>query len=283
MSGGHAHYVIVDGAGHRVWSRHRGALSLYQDVLKGPERMIAFIHEQEGGHRDFWMNSVWWQGVALLDLRERHLLVHTDQEMAEYGRPTSVFEIRAWLRLVASAWPGWRVTWASRGLHQVMEHLGLPYDTVLYLDDPPPELPTGWAQAPTEDNDLSRVAEVVIAVRDAGGALSFSGWWATGLDTPLLAGPDRLLSPKDEAVPFAALDAVPWSGVYLDAQNRTLDYWSLDCPLDLRELAGRWSGWRLTGHGDRFEDVLPLIGPEIVLDAGTEEAAYERVAGWFAT
>src|SRR5690606_3635445 len=25
MGGGHAHYVVVDGAGHRVWSRHRAA------------------------------------------------------------------------------------------------------------------------------------------------------------------------------------------------------------------------------------------------------------------
>lgn len=280
MGGGHAHYVIVDSAGHRVWSRHRGALTLYHDLLKGPERMIAFVHDQEGGHRDFWMNSIWWQGVTLLDLRERRLLVHTDQHIPGRHRRTSVLEIRAWLRLVAARWPGWQVTWASRGLHHIMDYLDMPYDTVLYLDEPL-DLPARWAQAPTEDDDLSLVAQAVIAIRDFDERLSFCGWWATGLDTPLLAGPEKLLSPQSETVPFAALDAIPWSGVYLDAPNRTLDWWALDCSLDLRELAARWSGWRLTDHGDRFEEVATLVGPELLLDVGTEEEAFQKVAGWF--
>jgi hypothetical protein len=280
MSGGHAHYVIVDDAGHRVWSRNRGARTLYHDVLTGPDHMIAFVHDQEGGHHDFWMNAVWWQGVALLDLPERHLLVHTVEHIPGRDRRTSLLEVRAWLRLVVSAWPGWRVTWASRGLHEIMDHLGLPYDTVLYLGESL-DLPPAWALALTEDDDLSIVAEAVIAVRGDDGRLSFGGVWSTGLDVPLLAGPERLLSPQDEAWPFAALDAVPWSGAYVDAPNRTLDWWSLDCSLDPRELAARWAGWRLTSHEDRFEDVARLVGPELVLDVGTDEEAFERVATWF--
>ncbi|MFI6710074.1 hypothetical protein ACIBF7_26800 [Nonomuraea sp. NPDC050478] len=278
MSGGHAHYVIVDGSGHRVWSRDRAAETLYHDLLRGPDRVIAFIREQRGGHRDHWMNSIWWQGVALLDLPARRLLVHTDQWIPGPDRHTSVLEVRAWLRLVAALWPGWTVTWAARGLHQVMDYLALPYDTVLYLDETPAPR-ARWAQAPAED-DLSAVADVLIAARD-GERLSFGGWWAAGLAEPLLAGPGVLLTPQEEAVPFAALENVPWNGLYVDAPGRRLDWWSLDCSLDPRDLPARWPGWELTDHGDAFEEVAALIGPELLLDVDTEEEVFRRVAAWF--
>ncbi|HLU75913.1 MAG TPA: hypothetical protein VKZ82_27300 [Nonomuraea sp.] len=279
MGGGHAHYVVVDGAGHRVWSRHRAAEDLYGDLLRGPDAMMAFIREQKGGHRDFWMNALLWHGVALLDLRRRLLLVQTYQWIP--GREvTSVLEIRAWLRLVRAAWPGWTVTWVPRGLHQVMEYLGLPYETVLDMNAR--QAPRAdWALAPVQEDDLSVSADVVIAVRDVEGRLSFGGWWCGGLDEPLMAGPEVLLIPQDEAVPFAVLESVSWSGLYVDAPRRRLDWWSLDWPLDPRELPVRWPGWELTDHGDAFEEVAALVGPELLLDVGGEEEVFREVAGLF--
>lgn len=278
MSGGHAHYVIAEGGAHRVWCRGRGAHTLHHDVLWGPERTIAFIRDQDGGTPDFWMNSVWWQAVALIDLDRRRLLVHTDQCINGPDRATSVPEIRAWLRLVAALWPRWHVTWAAQSLHEVMEHLGLPYDTVRYLDDPPFPLRDQWAGPPVDDEDGP--AEAVLAIRDAAGGLTFGGWSATTLADPLRAGPGALLTPQDEAAPFAAMDTVPWSGAYVDAPARRLDYWSADCPLAPAHLDAPWRGWTVTDHGDAYEEVAALIGPEILIDTGPDDAL-PRVAGWF--
>ncbi|MFF4237951.1 hypothetical protein ACFYYL_18915 [Actinomadura geliboluensis] len=119
--GGHAHYVIVDRDGHRVWSRHRGTYTLWHDLLRGPDGTIAFIEGQEGGTADFWMNSVWWNAVL--------------------------------------------------------------------LDDPPLTLRAQWAGAPREDDDLSTVAETLVAVRTEAG-LAFAGTWAHRTSDVLLAGPE---------------------------------------------------------------------------------------------
>ncbi|MFC4061892.1 hypothetical protein ACFOWE_26625 [Planomonospora corallina] len=281
MSAGNAHYVVVDRHGHRVWSQHGGAATFHRDLLWGPERTLDFIHRQRGGHAAFWMNSVWWQAVALLDLHERRLFVHTEREIAGYPR-TGLREIRAWLEIMAALWPGWTVTWAPRGLYQIMEYLGLPYDTVLYLDEPPSPLTGQWAQAPTEDDDLTRVASALITVRDQDGRLSFRGCWASGLAEPLLSGPATLASHQEEALEFAVLESIPWSGAFLDVPARRLDWWSLDCLLDPAWLAPQWSGWTLTDHGDAFEEVAALIGPELLLDAGTDDGTLRRVADWFA-
>ncbi|WP_157419683.1 hypothetical protein [Actinomadura kijaniata] len=277
MGGGHAHYVILDRDGPRVWSRDRGAHSLLGDLLNGPERTVAFIRDQRGGTPDFWMNAVWWTGFALLDLRRRLLLVHTVEDIPGYEPGTSVLEIRAWLELAENAWPRWRVAWATRGLYEVMDRLGLPYDTVRYLDDPL-SLPAGqWASAPVDDDDPSTVAGTVIAVRDATGRLSFGGWWGGCLAEPLMAGPAPLLTPQDEATPCAVLAAVPRGGALLDARERRLDWWSVDCPMDLRRLDDAWRGWTLTDHGDAFEEVAALTGPDLLLESAPREEVLRRV------
>lgn len=262
MSGGHAHYVIVDHDGHRVWSRHRGANSLCTDLLRGPESMIEFIREQKGGTRDFWMNSVWWQGVVLLDLRRRRMLVQFVDETFEPSLP----EIRAWLRIVSAQWPRWEVAWAARGLHEVMDYLGLPYDTVLYLDDPPEPLLEGWWGPPSSDEDPSEVPETLIAVRDVEGRLSFGSAWILTPDELLLAGPDVLLARQEEATGSAVLEVVPHNGLYVDAPGRRVHWWATLLPLDPRALDGPWRGWTLTDHGDAYEEVAALIGPDLLID-----------------
>ncbi|MEU8122114.1 hypothetical protein AB0C21_25695 [Spirillospora sp. NPDC049024] len=266
MTGGHAHYVIVDRTGHRVWSRHRGAYTLWHDVLAGPERTVEFVRAQDGGTPDFWMNSVWWNGVLMLDLRHRRMLVHIFDDL----RDPDVVALRAWLGIVRALWPGWDVTWATRSLHEVMEYLGLPYDTVLYLDDPPHPPGEQWGWPPEDDEEPSTRPETLIAVRDATGALALNGDWALRLSDYLLAGPDVLLLPQEAATRSAALGAVPNSGLYLDAVKRRADWWSTDLPLDPRRLPALWQGWTLTDHGDAYEDVAALVGPNLLLEPASD-------------
>lgn len=260
MSGGHAHYVIIDRAGHRVWSRDRGARTLQTDVLAGPERTIAFVRAQDGGSPDFWMNSVWWRAVLLLDLRHRRMLVQIVDDVCA----PSVPEVRAWLRTVRGVWPGWDVRWAPRGLHEVMDYLGLPYDTVRYLDDPPPPLAGQWASPPNGD-DPTEIPETLIAVRDGQGRLSLASTWVLTPDAALLAGPEALLVPQERATDMAVLEGVPWNGLHVDAPARRADWWATDLPLDLRRLPALWPGWTLTDHGDAYEEVTALIGPALLI------------------
>jgi hypothetical protein len=267
VSGGHAHYVVVDRGGYRVWSRHRGAYTLWHDVLRGPDGTIAFIGEQKGGTADFWMNSVWWNAVLLLDLPRRRMLVHIMDDV----RDPSIPEIRAWLGIVRALWPGWEVGWATRSLHEVMEYLGLGYDTVLYLDDPPMPLPAEWAGAPMEDDDLSTVAETLVAVRTEAG-LAFAGEWGHRASDILLAGPDVLLAPQPEAIPCAVLESIPNNGLYVDVPNRRVDWWASDLPMSADALPGPWLGWTLTDHGDAYEEVAPLIGPDLCIEPPPDPA-----------
>ena len=43
----------------------------------------------------------------------------------------------------------------------------------------------------------------------------------------------------------------------------------------------RWPGWELTDHGDAFEEVAALVGPELLLDVDREEEVFREVAGLF--
>ncbi|MQY03486.1 hypothetical protein [Actinomadura macrotermitis] len=264
MSGGHAHYVIVDANGYRVWSGHRGAHSIQHDVLWGPERTVGFIERQDGGTPDHWMNSVWWQGAVLVDLRKRHLLVYS-QLFIECEPLGSIPELRFWLRILREMWPRWQVTWATRGLYEVMDYLGLPYSTVMYLDEPS-ELTDQWGFEPMLEVDLPESSADLLAIRDAAGRLSFTGGWEGDLGPYLLAGPEALLVPQDRAMPSANMIEVPWSGLYMDAPARRADWWSIDCGLDPRRLPAIWPGWTLTDHGDDYETVAELIGPELLIE-----------------
>ncbi|MBG0826353.1 hypothetical protein HS041_00965 [Planomonospora sp. ID67723] len=95
-------------------------------------------------------------------------------------------------------------------------------------------------------------------------------------------GTATLSSRQEEATGSAVLESIPWSGAFLDVPGRRLDWWSLDCLLDPEWPAHLWRDWRLTDHGDAFEEVAALVGPELLLDAGTDDDALRRVADWFA-
>jgi hypothetical protein len=254
MSGGTMHYVLVEGDRHRVWRRCRGARSLFGDLLWGPDRTVAFIQEQEGGAPDSWPESIRCEGVVLVDVRRRRMLVYTDR------MDWTIPELRKWLKVLRARWKRWEVAWAPRGGYEVMDYLGLPYGTAAA----PWPLRRQWAQAPAEADDLSIVASNLIAVRN--GRLSFCGSWCCGLEEPLLAGPGALMAEQDEAVPFAVLEAVPWNGAYVDAEHRRLHWWAVDCRLGLGDLERAWPGWTLRDHGDAYEEVAALIGPELLID-----------------
>ncbi|MCP2342219.1 hypothetical protein [Actinomadura rupiterrae] len=261
--------MTVQEDGYRVVGRRRGTRSLFWELLAGPEGFDA------EGEECGWVNAIWWNGVVLLDERHRLLLVHlADDPPFPRG---DLLEVRAWLEAVAARWPRWRVEWAARGLRQVLDYLRLPYDAVPDLEDVSQPVRAGWADSPTEDDDFGRVAPVLVAVGEGDTGDWFAGYWAPGLEQILLAGPDVVVGERHQGQRSAVLEAVPWSGVYVDVPGQRLDWWSLQCGTEAPAVAARWPGWTLTDHGDRFEDVADLIGSELCIDAGTQAEAAERV------
>ncbi|RFU40844.1 hypothetical protein DZF91_15035 [Actinomadura logoneensis] len=105
----------------------------------------------------------------------------------------------------------------------------------------------------------------------------FAGRWSPGLEQVLLAGPGVVLAERHRGQQSAVLEAIPWSGICMDVPRRRLDWWSLECAIEVEAVNARWPGWTLTDHGDRFEDVTPLAGPELLIDAGTQTDAAHRV------
>jgi hypothetical protein len=115
--GHRANYVLRERGQAAIHYSQWGAVGLPQDLLAGPDAFIAMVRDCRV--EDRLMDSIFAEGVALVDLDRRELLVWAGKVLRYMVAPRS-----AWLELVRASWPGWRVEWSRRGVVGVAAALG---------------------------------------------------------------------------------------------------------------------------------------------------------------
>jgi hypothetical protein len=114
--GSRANFVIADRDGWRLRYSHWAASGIASIVAPGPSAALRFIDAQADGE---WLDDVWAEGGALVDVTRRVLLFWG-------GDLTDELPVRrAFMRVLALTWPGWTVRWATDGLGDLAAHVGL--------------------------------------------------------------------------------------------------------------------------------------------------------------
>ena len=237
--GSRANFVIADWDGWRLRYSHWAASGIASIVAPGPSAALRFIDAQADGE---WLDDVWAEGGALVDVTRRVLLFWG-------GDLTDELPVRrAFMRVLALTWPGWTVRWATDGIGDLAAHVGLDRAAVRNLDPPEPV-------EPPADGDSFEL----LTVRRPGGRLDAYRFGIRFSDHLARFGPAVLgLTGSAERLPLA-LPEVPYAGLHLDLGTRRAGWWTGGIAPGLAEdPAGRWLGWTLEPWGDRYEAQLAL-------------------------
>ncbi|MFD5813943.1 hypothetical protein [Streptomyces sp. NPDC127038] len=231
--GARAQYVVVENG---VWQRyysHWGANRVVGDLMPGPAAATRCFRANE--EIDEWLADLWCEGAALVDHDRRILLW--------FAFADSWADHLAARAVLARTWPGWDVRFAHDGLGDLIHHLGLGRDLTRFPGWFETFDPSGFAA--TEDSEPWSVA----SVRLPDGSVRA---WGTDWEPieHLAAGPgliDRLVASPDTP----ALTDMPYGGVHLDPQARTVSLWAVQTVAGVHEWPfQRWEDWTLDFRGD---------------------------------
>jgi hypothetical protein len=238
--GHRANYVLVDDGGFSLFYSHWGANRVDRDFFWGPAHALDFVRKQDPTNE--WLDEVWCEGGALIDVPKRVLLFFGGEDICH-----DPLRHRVTLALMRRPWAGWTVSWAREGLGDFADHLGLSRDLVSSgsgpdardladLDGEPLDWPSGVVSLRLADGRVA-IHRVVFDAREL---FDF--------------GPgvvDRLAARPGSATMTVSLhgEGGACGGIHLDVAARQITLWSPGYD----KVRRAWAGWQLVHHGDRFE------------------------------
>jgi len=102
------------------------SVTLTRDLFWGAEHALAFIRVQRPVDDAGWLDDVWAEGGAVLDLDRKHFLLYGGEDVLN-----DVPLRRVYLEWLGRVWNGWTVRWACEGIADLADYVGYPRDKVL--------------------------------------------------------------------------------------------------------------------------------------------------------
>lgn len=271
--GQRANLIIIDDGEYTLHYDHWCANRLDEILFWGVGYALDFFSSQEETGEDGWLDDIWAEGGAVLDMDKKHLLWWGGEDIL-YELPLR----RAYLKLQQKIWNGWTIEWAHRGIVDLAEYVGYSKENVL-----------------SDRDKLSDAVKVYLAEQfpraETLGSLKTTE--GSVLLFPLLAWTENYLFNGVDLVSkcqsVKGLEKVVWvdwresggfpqGGFHLDETNKTLEFWSVRvCPNIVEELKKIWDDWDIVWHRDNYEFQIEKLGDRIVLPESDEADLIRRL------
>jgi hypothetical protein len=269
--GQRANLIVVENGAYELYYSHWCANTLPRDLFWGPDHALSFVRIQRRVDESGWLDEVWAEGGAVVDLDRRLLLLYGGEDL-NYEVPIR----RLYLALLRAVWEPWTVRWAHEGIAEIAEYVGYPRSRVLVE---PKEVDTLSSIAPPKDPKWTEI--VMSFVGDDGATKLFP--LAEGVKSYLLRG-SVLADLARRTKGMAELDVAatgaefPRGGFHVNARERTVDFWCAaewaDAPA---RVAAVWPGWEARWQRDRFEAQLDLCGARLRFPYLSRETLEARI------
>jgi len=256
--GNRANFVIVKDRDWRLFYSHWAGCRMLDALIGGPDLALRYAHSLRESAKDEWIDPLWADGGAVVDLDRRRVLFFGDELMV------GMQERRALMRVLASVWAGYAVGWAYDGTVELAQYVGAEVRR--------PE--GGTLPDLTLARDRNALCQL-ISVVDAAGQVRMWPLWHFDQARHGAAILDKLPGPGARAL---TLGTIPQGGLHIDVSRKMLGAWQTTDAMGMfQNLAGLWNGWRTETWEDRFEEqALRCNGalriPELDLIAGADAA-----------
>jgi len=274
--GQRANFIVIENGERTIYYDHWAANRLDDELFWGPDEALHFFRQRDPVGNDGWLDEVWCEGAAIVDLDRKKLLFFGGEDVHYDARLRS-----AYLDLLRRQWPGWDVRWAPEGLMTIVDELGLPRENFARKR----EATDGVFAINRAHPDWS---DVLLTIQPLQGPILLSA--VIGDEEGLLGG----IAPIDKLIEgrffglFGRLPLMPtlrWEGgdfpkggVHIDRKRQRVTTWWSPTTGDVRRAAERaWSGWTLDWRFDDYEWHLALCGKVLALPPFDEREAQQQI------
>lgn len=256
--GNRANFIVIENGQWRLHYDHWAGCRMLDALIGGPALALRYV-ERLRRCDDEWLDEVWADGAALIDLDGRRLLFFGDELM------TTMAERRAMFAVLTVLWAGYQVSWAYRGMAELAEYVGYELPRPDRCGEQPLKLASGR-------KGLCHLVSVV----DVDGAVRlWPLWWGR---SAVWSGPGVLNLLPGRGRRCFRRDIIPESGVHIDQRDRSVGMWTTSETADTRvTLPDLWTGWTLESWADRYENQVSrcqgaLDIPDLDVGAGITAA-----------
>ena len=260
--GQRANLILVENQQYTLYYDHWCANSLDQYLFWGPEKAVAFIkgHEKQG--EEWWLDDVWCEGGAVIDLDKRLLLWFGGEDIS-YEIPLR----RVLLELMETNWEGWEIRWAYEGVADLVDYVGYDRQKVIAVRD----TKHIFDKKKVKDTFNCRGAECgwdnIITIKSANDEAEIFLTNITFSLTDFLMHGSALLDLRNRENALLRYscwfdaDSYLMSGIHIDTDTKQLMIWSCtEEVIDFDQLLAAWPGYTITYHRDCYEIQAELSG-----------------------
>ncbi|MEK3913028.1 hypothetical protein [Paenibacillus sp. FSL H7-0331] len=245
--GQRANLIIVSNDTYDLYYSHWCANTLPKDLFWGPQYAIKFIEMQTKVDVSGWLDDVWAEGGAVLDLDNKKLVF--------YGGEDILFDIplrNLFLSLMNKTWYGWKIEWAYEGILDLASYVGYPKEKVLTgrVDD----IKDLSLAPPEEKNWVNTVASVKFSDNEM---LLFP--LCGEIEVYLSFGPE-IVNKIDKSYGYTSLSLSEWTegfpvgGFHIDVTEKRVEFWHANNIPDIsKQLVTKWSDWKVREYYCDYE------------------------------
>ena len=271
--GQRANLITIENGDYTLRYDHWCANRLDEILFWGAGHALDYFDAQETVGADGWLDDVWAEGGAVLDLDKRHLLW--------WGGEDVLFELpvrRVFLKLQRKIWDGWTIEWAHRGILDLAEYVNYPKENVLTNREN--------AREPFELKMVEKgtFTETIGCYQSVEGEIKFfvlnqrpENYLYNGID---LVNQCKSVKGVGEIIwtEWERDDSFPRGGFWIDEKRKILEFWEImDCPNTVQELKRLWIGWDVVWHQDDYEFQVEKAQEKIILPEIDEAKLFKQL------
>jgi hypothetical protein len=234
--GNRANFVIVKGRDWQLYYSHWAGGRILDALIGGPELALRYVQSLRQCAKDQWVDPLWADGGAVVDLDRRRVLFFGDELMVEMA------ERRALMSVLAAVWSDYAICWAYDGTAELAGYVGAELP------------PCTWDKRPRLRlaGDRNALCHLVSVVDATGQVRMWPLWWHL---SQAWHGPALMDKLPGRGVRSLALGKIPEGGLHIDVPRKTVGAWQTADTMGIfQALPHLWSGWQTECWEDRFEE-----------------------------
>jgi hypothetical protein len=235
--GNRANFVIVKNRDWQLFYSHWAGCRILDALIGGPELALRYAQSLRPCAKEDWVDPLWADGGAVVDLDRRRLLFFGDELMV------GMAERKAVMSVLTALWPDYAVGWAYDGTAELAGYVGAELRPQTWDNQPKLQLA----------RDRNAMCHLVSVVDVTGRVRMWPLYW--GDLSKAWHGPALLDRLPGRGVRRLSLGKIPEGGLHIDMPRKMLGAWqTADAMGIFQALPQLWSGWQTECWEDRFEE-----------------------------
>lgn len=271
--GQRANLITVENGEYTIRYDHWCANRLDKILFWGIGYALEYFEAQDKVGEEGWLDDVWAEGGAVIDLDRKHLLWWGGEDIIY-----DLFLRRVYLKLQIKIWADWSIEWAYRGVVDLAEYVGYSKKKVLtnrensieLVDLKIPDKKT-WVRTLGSikfANDEVRIFPLFENTKNC----LYNGTTLVNQCLDEIGLESLVWADWEEEGQF------PQGGFWIDEKNKIIEFWDVkDYPNDLENLKEIWEDWDLIWHQDRYEFQLKKLKNTIILPKIDEAELFKNL------